>query len=303
MSKYKVTIFTPTYNRGYIIENLYKSLKTQTNYNFEWLVVDDGSTDNTSDLFLKWKKENNKFPIRYIKRTNGGKHRAINTGVNLAEGELFFIVDSDDYLTSNAIEKIIEWESTIDKDTKAKFAGISGNKGYSDSSIVGKTFDGEFIDATSLDRNKYNIFGDKAEVFYTNILKQFKFPEIENEKFITEKVVWYKIANEGYKIRWFNEIIYICDYLDDGLTKSGKKLFIENPKGYALSIKQEILYKKLKLKDRMILYLGYYLDLMDNMSIKEISKNLEISTVLLNITILIWKFRNAKKMRLNKNES
>lgn len=103
-----ITIFTPTYNRAYRLPNLYKSLQEQTCKDFEWLVVDDGSTDNTSKLFEQWQAEENSFPIRYFKQPNGGKHRAINRGVKEAKGELFFIVDSDDTLSSNAIRIVFE---------------------------------------------------------------------------------------------------------------------------------------------------------------------------------------------------
>ena len=102
MYKVKITVFTPTYNRAYTLERLYKSLLNQTSYDFEWLIVDDGSTDNTSEL-IKSFQNNQLFDVRYYKQGNGGKHVAINKGVELAEGELFFIVDSDDYLTDDAI--------------------------------------------------------------------------------------------------------------------------------------------------------------------------------------------------------
>ena len=103
-----ITVFTPTYNRGYTLENLFNSLLVQTNKNFEWLIVDDGSTDNTEDLVNRF-KDVSSFKIRYIKKKNGGKHTAINCGVNLAEGFLFFIVDSDDQLTKDAIENLYIW--------------------------------------------------------------------------------------------------------------------------------------------------------------------------------------------------
>ena len=102
----KITIFTPTYNRDYIIINLYKSLLIQTLKDFEWLIIDDGSTDNTELLVSSFIKDN-KINIRYIKQQNGGKHRAINKALEEAKGELFFIVDSDDQLVDNAIERIL----------------------------------------------------------------------------------------------------------------------------------------------------------------------------------------------------
>ena len=103
----KITVFTPTYNRGYIIDNLFQSLKRQSYTDFEWIVIDDGSDDDTENMFQKFQSVDNGFPIIYKKVNNGGKHRAINTGLNLAKGELFFIVDSDDYLTDSALERIV----------------------------------------------------------------------------------------------------------------------------------------------------------------------------------------------------
>ena len=294
MYKRNVTVFTPTYNRGYIIENLYKSLKKQTIFDFEWLVIDDGSNDETEDLFKKWTKDNNDFSIRYIKKENGGKHRAINRGVELAEGELFFIVDSDDYIVENAIELIIKWNNSI-KNSEEKFAGIAGLKGYTNDTIVGSTFDGVYLDATSIERKKYNILGDKAEVFYTDILKKFKFPEIENEKFISENIVWDKIAFNGYKIRWFNEIIYICNYLNDGLTKSGQKLFLDNPKGYALIINKNIEYYNKSFKEKIYSYFNYYIQLRDKLTIREISENLQINILFLQGIIIMWKIKSVIK--------
>ena len=97
--KYKITLFTPTYNRAYILDVLYRSLQKQIYTDFEWVVVDDGSVDNTQELLETWQKENNPFTIRYFKQENGGKCRAINHGLKQAQGELFFTVDSDDYLT------------------------------------------------------------------------------------------------------------------------------------------------------------------------------------------------------------
>ena len=282
-----ITIFTPVYNRKDTINKLYTSLKNQTNKNFEWLVVDDGSTENVNQLFDNWKLENNDFDIIYIYQKNGGKHRAINKGLDYARGEMFFIVDNDDWLTNDAVEKIIYFDSTIKE--KNTYAGVSGLKAFNDKKIVGSTFEGEFIDATSLQRDEYNINGDKSEVFYTDILKQYKFPEYEGENFITESVVYNRIANDGYKIRWFNEIIYYCEYRDDGLTIQGRKLFKNNPKGYATSAREIIIFKKLKFKDKYNFAYYYYLDLKDVFSIKEIANQINVSAMFLRITVLKFK--------------
>lgn len=281
----KITVFTPTYNRGYIIEKLYRSLQNQSFTDFEWLVIDDGSSDNTDELFKVWTLEKNPFKIRYYKVENGGKHRAINIATDLAKGQLFFIVDSDDYLTNDALENIIIWEKSIEH--KEEFCGIAGNKGRDRVDIIGSTFEGDYIDATSLERNKYNITGDKAEVFYTSILKRYKFTEIEGENFITEATVWERMAFDGYKIRWFNQIIYICDYLEDGLTSNMKEIFANNPKGTALYIKQQIKFYQHDLRGRMSNYNLYYEHVKSMVGIKKAAKYLEITSLTLLIAIVI----------------
>ncbi|MCM3115083.1 glycosyltransferase family 2 protein [Neobacillus sp. MER 74] len=286
----KITVFTSTYNRGYIIEKLYSSLKRQTFKDFEWLVIDDGSTDNTNHLFEKWEKENNQFSIRYYKVENGGKHRAINKGTELATGDLFFIVDSDDYLTENALENVVHWEKSLPRD--GKFCGVSGNKGKSDGDFWGTSFIGDYVDATSLERKKYNINGDKAEVFYTKIIKKYKFEEFEGEKFITECTVWDRMAYEGYIIRWFNTTIYICDYLSDGLTKSGDKIFVENPKGTAFLFKQQIKFYNYNLRNRLSHYNAYFKLVKSKINFEQAARNLEVKKITLLFAILLVKCKN-----------
>ena len=180
----KVTICTPTFNRANCLEKLYLSLINQTNKDFEWIIVDDGSNDNTSSLVSEWLK-NKKIDIRYFYKENGGKHTALNVGVEKSLGDYFIIVDSDDYLTNNAVEMIISKFSDLPSD----YAGVAFLKIFSNGSNVGTTFNSDFVDCTSLRRNKYNITGDKAEVFFTNVLKKYPFPEFLNEKFLTEAVV------------------------------------------------------------------------------------------------------------------
>jgi glycosyltransferase involved in cell wall biosynthesis len=239
--KPKITVFTTTRNRGYIIKNLYDSLRAQSYKDFEWLVIDGGSTDETESLFAEWAAAEQEFPIIYRWTENGGKHRAINQGVEMAKGELFFIVDSDDYLTEKALERVIHWEGTIAG--QAGFAGVGGLRGFSESKINGKTFAGEYCDATSLERGKYKIYGDKAEVFYTEVLRKYPFPEFEGEILTLEGIVWDTIAHNGLKIRWFNEIIYIGDYLEDGCIKNREQSLLANPKTYIYYVRQVVKYK------------------------------------------------------------
>ena len=280
-----ITIFTPTYNRRNLIERLYQSLLVQTVTNFEWLVIDDGSTDDTEKFFAKLSSTEHPFPIRYIKQNNGGKHRAINKGVQNANGELFFIVDSDDYLTENAIEKINQWITTLDN--SHKWAGISGLRGFSKNSVVGQHSDFSYIDAKNNERRKYNLLGDKAEVYFTDVLKQHPFPEIPGENFISEEIVWNAIARDGYYLRWFNEIIYICDYLEGGLTKDNDK-DKSNPQGRLLWAKGQLETFPNSWRDRF-LAIGIYRHAVAEMkSMNQTAKELGVSktSVILASTLL-----------------
>lgn len=281
----KITVFTPTFNRAYIIHHLYQSLQKQSYSSFEWLVIDDGSTDDTEELFKIWIQEQNSFPIRYYKVKNGGKHRAINQATELAKGELFFIVDSDDYLTEDALENIVKWEQGIQE--KEFFCGVSGNRGSSRNHVIGTTFTGEYVDATSLERKLFNITGDKAEVFYTEVLKRYKFEEIEGEKFISEATVWDRMAYDGFKIRWYNKTIYICDYLQDGLTKNMSELFAKNPIGTARYIKQQIKFYGYNFVGRLSNYNLYYNFVKSKLGIRQAAKNLEIHPLLLICSIFL----------------
>ena len=265
-NKIFITIFTPTYNRGYIIQNLYESLLKQTIQDFEWLVIDDGSTDNTKDLINKFKNEG-KINIRYYFQKNSGKYKAINKALDLASGELFMIVDSDDFLTIDSIETVQKYYKQIKNDnTFIGVVGLRGNKnkevytGYiNDNTKKNKYYQKEYIDADYIKyRYKYKISGDRAEVCITEKFKKYKFPENNNEKFMNEGYIWYKIANDGYKFRYFNKVIYITEYLDDGLTKNMKEVKKKSPKNAVLEFNQNMNLKKLPLKVKFKACIQYY---------------------------------------------
>lgn len=187
----EITVFTPTYNRAYIINRLYESLQRQEIHNFEWLVVDDGSVDETEELFRTWMNNESKFPIRYYKKKNGGKCRAINFALDLAKGKLFFVVDSDDYLTDDALKKIIAWEKSLPKDEK--YCGVAGNLGMSSNFTPNTLFETDYYDGTLLDRYR-NIDGERALAFFTEIHKKYRYPEYSGEKFMTEAVIYNRMA-------------------------------------------------------------------------------------------------------------
>lgn len=277
---FRFTVFTPTYNRSYIIENLYESLKRQKFQNFEWVVVDDGSQDDTEEKFRDLMARDHAFPIRYVRTENGGKHRAINKGLEMARGELFFIVDSDDYLTDDALELADNAEKTIEPREKNRFAGVCGQRGYDANTPLGTSFQGKILDITMRDRPKYGITGDKSEVFYTDLLKKYPFPQFEGENFVTESVVWDPIAADGYVLRFTQDILVVCKYLRDGLTAEGnERLFRKNPKGYGLFLSQRIRYDHWSFQMKWDYYKDYYYRFRDRFSMAEMAGYLHCSRV------------------------
>ena len=270
---FKITVFTPTYNRAYILENLYRSLQRQSYGDFEWLVVDDGSSDGTEALFDRWRREENPFPIRYVRQENGGKCRAINHGLKLARGELFFTVDSDDYLTDDALEKVARWEAELPKDQK--YCGFAGNLGTAPNVTPNKPLPGDFFDGTAFDR--YGIVdGERASVFYTDIHRRYLYPEFPGEKFMTEAVTWNRMANDGYRMRFFNDIIWIFEYKDDGLTRSGYDLFLRNPQGTGLFFREKAKFFHYSPKTMLGMWYGFTCDAMDRCTDAQIAEYIDM---------------------------
>ena len=268
-----ITVFTPTYNRGYKISDLYKSLMSQTKYNFEWLIIDDGSIDNTKEIVSKF-NSNGKFDIRYILKENGGKHTAINRAAHEAKGEYIFIVDSDDILTYDAIEKASIYLKSIRN--KSDFCGVSGLRGNLDGKVwmtgdlskirnngndgINEDFmDVEYIDATAIEyRFCRKISGDRAEIVKTDLLKEFQFPVFEGERFLGEGYLWLTLSLYGYKFRWFNEVIYITEYLDDGLTQNGKEIAKQNWQGRCFSENFKLNIREIPIKEKVKSCINYY---------------------------------------------
>ena len=223
-----ITVFTPTYNRAHLLPRLYNSLCKQTSFDFEWVIVDDGSSDDTKDVVNdNFIKNVTKFPVRYFYKKNGGKHTAINKGIKEAKGDLFLILDSDDSLPNDAIEIITKQYKEISKDNS--FCGVCGYMAHHDGTVIGHGCNLELFDANSLEmRYKYNVYGDMCEVFRTSVLREFPFPEIEGERFCPEVLSWNRIATK-YKLRIFKKVIYYRDYLDGGLTDGIVKIRMQSP--------------------------------------------------------------------------
>lgn len=235
-----LTVFTPTYNRKELLGRVYQSLLAQTCRDFCWLIVDDGSTDDTKQTVQGWIEEK-QIPVTYIYRENGGKMRAHNTGVEHCTTELFMCLDSDDYLPADAVECLTDtWKDARQEDSgrgAAKVAGIVAHKGRSATEILtGRAFtDIQYSTLQELYRQGFS--GETALVFRTEILRQFPFPEIDGEKYVPEDYIYDKIDKE-YVLRVLPHIIMICELVSSGYTDSVEKLRRENPQAWWLYYEQ-----------------------------------------------------------------
>lgn len=222
----RLTIFTPTFNRAYILNNLYKSLLQQTSNDFNWMIVDDGSTDNTKLIVDDWMSEG-KIDIIYYHQENSGKMAAHNFAVEHTKSELFLCVDSDDYLVDNAVELLIrEW----DKNKNDNTIGVIARRGTKDGKKMGN---GVFPNVTIANLKDFfgkTFTGDTSLCFETNKLKKYKFPIIEGEKFISESYLYDQI-NRDYDYIIYDEIIIVCEYRPDGYTMNMDLISFKNPIG------------------------------------------------------------------------
>lgn len=236
-----ITILTPTFNRAHLLPRLFESLTHQTDFDFEWLVIDDGSTDGTSDLFAGKTFLSAPFPIRYYRQENGGKHRALNAGVKQAKGDFIFIADSDDWLLPQSVAIVGQHASAIADDNT--FAGVAGLDVFDDERIVGTGLPQDIIDCNAMDiRYRYHVDGDLKEVFKTTVLQEFPFPEIQDERFCPEQLVWFRIAQK-YKLRYFNTPIYVAEYQPNGITASIIRVRMLAPQATCMMYAEMLAYK------------------------------------------------------------
>ncbi len=232
-----ITIMTPTYNRAYVLPRLYDSLCQQTRRDFEWLVIDDGSTDGTAELIFDYRVKSD-FSINYFYKENGGKHRAINEGVVHATGDWIIIVDSDDLLTGDAVAKLYDVMNHIG----SEFVGMCFRKATLSGHIIG-------ISDTAWSKSMimqpimagHILKGDLAYVFRTNVMREFPFPQFPGEKFVPELYIWNKIADIGKIVFYVDQVIYLCEYLPDGYTSNFKKNLRSNPCGFGLFYRDQVI--------------------------------------------------------------
>ena len=247
-----LTIFTPTYNREKLLERAYQSLLAQTSQDFVWLIVDDGSVDNTKTLVEQWQNDN-QIAINYIFQENGGKMRAHNTGVRNCETELFLCLDSDDYLVKTAVEDVLQ---CFFENKSTSIAGIVAHKGESDDKVLFNQVFPDIKKSTLRALYRGGFSGETTLIFKTEILKKYLFPEILGEKYVPEDYIYDKI-DEDYKLIILPKILTICELVEEGYTNQAAKLRKDNPTGWYLYYEQRARLESFSLLK--IKYISHYI--------------------------------------------
>lgn len=220
MGQYGFTVLTPSYNRADTLPRVYESLKAQDFGDFEWLIIDDGSTDNTAALVAEWSAEGI-IPIRYAWQPNQHKKTAFNNGVAIAQGELIVALDSDDTLLPGALSSMWSTWYSIPAKQRAGFIAVTGLCQRPDGTVVGDRYVSDVMDMTSIDMYfKHHPRGEKFGCLNTEILRRFPFPE-EYEGFVPESIVWRKIARAGYLTRFVNDVYRVYYDSGDSLSRQG----------------------------------------------------------------------------------
>jgi glycosyltransferase involved in cell wall biosynthesis len=206
--RYTFTVFTPCFNRAHTLQRVYDSLDAQTFRDFEWLIVDDGSTDGTDRLAAEWQRTAG-FSIRYLRQPNRGKHVAFNHGVREARGELFLPLDSDDACVPEALERFkLHWDA-IPGEERNHFSAVTALCVDQHGRLVGDRFPHDVTDSDSLEiRYRFRVAGEKWGFHRTDVLRRYPFPEDVSGHYVAESLVWSRIARE-YRTRFVNEALRI----------------------------------------------------------------------------------------------
>lgn len=240
-----LTIFTPAYNRAHTLPRTYESLCAQDCKDFIWLIVDDGSTDNTSKLVKEWKGKENGFEIQYIYKENGGMHTAHNTAYENIHTELNVCIDSDDRMPLGAVGKI---KKTWELIRNSGYAGIIGLDSDFDGNIIGKGFPNGVIDTTLGGYYAAGGAGDKKLVYRTDVINSVpEYPVFPGEKYVG-LAYKYTLIDQKFRLFVLNEILCEVEYQSDGSSKTMWKQYLNNPKGFAFLRKIAMQYPTSKKK-------------------------------------------------------
>lgn len=252
-----ITVFTPLYNREKSIRDVYNSLMSQTNKAFEWLVVNDGSTDHSGEIMEDIiAHHDGSFPIQYFQKRNEGLNRTINKGLDWARGDLFFRVDSDDVALPNAVELIQKNYHMIQNNPQ--LCALVFRPLHFDGTPVGFH---PYKDITISDFCTYRYMdggtGDRSEVVKIEVFRKYKFPEFEGEKFCSEGVVWNRMSNK-YKCVYFSDAIYKKGFVDDSITSNIYLTLKRSCRGAALVYYEWMMHEIIPYKERLSLAVRYY---------------------------------------------
>ena len=292
----KISILTATYNRANLLPRLYESIvnNVKDNIDIEWLIMDDGSKDNTKEIIQKFIEENKQLYIKYFFQENQGKMQAINNLMQYAQGDLIIECDSDDYFTNNAFE-IIEKAYKENENNMENYYALCFLKYNQAGENMGKTFQKNCTTMFDL-YFKEGEDGEKALVFNSKIRKQYKYELEDKEKFVTEARMFHKM-DERYGIICINEPIMICEYQPSGYTKNINKQFIENPYGYFNYFK-EILQKDMRgvLFKKRLYAIKHYILFSTLTNQKKIIKNIKgfLNKLLVTILIIPGKIKSTR---------
>jgi glycosyltransferase involved in cell wall biosynthesis len=240
MAQPTFTVFTPAYQRSSELHRVRDSLAAQTFRDFEWLVVDDGSTDGTGELVARWAREAD-FPIRYVRQENQGKHVAWNRGVQEAAGELFLSLDSDDACVPEALERFHHHWSAIGDEERQGFSAVTALCVDQRGELVGTEFPRDVTDSDPLEiRYRYKVRGEKWGFHRTDVLRQFPFPVVEGKPYLSETIVWDQIAHR-YRTRYVNERlrIYYVDF-DEGNLMTRMRDASESSSGFLPVFREQL---------------------------------------------------------------
>lgn len=225
--KVTVSLITPTYNRAELLVRCYESLKLQSDKDFEWIIIDDGSTDETTEIVKTFQDS---FRIVYHRQENGGKHRALNAAHPYVTGEYVGLLDSDDQLTPDAVYSIKKgWKRYDSNPEVGMVTFLKGENEKKPSCMAHPKDEGKIVDIMRYKRICFHSV-DAFEIIRTELFLKYPFPEFDGEKFISEGALWNRISRT-HKCVYINKVIYIAEYQEDGLTRSGKKLRVHNPCG------------------------------------------------------------------------
>ncbi|MDH7446574.1 glycosyltransferase family 2 protein [Aquimarina sp. 2201CG14-23] len=233
-----ITVFTPTYNRAYCLDQCYQSLIRQTNQDFLWLIIDDGSTDDTKKLVQSWIAED-KIAIKYHFQENLGMHGGHNAAYRIIDTLLNVCIDSDDFMPDDAIEKILNtWETIKDRSDLAGLVGLDADR---NGAIIGSKMPDDLKETTLTDiYHKHKVIGDKKLVLRTEIVKKYpSYPIFEGERFVPLGYL-YQLIDQDYKLLSVNEVFCIVEYLEDGSSMNILKQYRRHPNGFAFSRKSRM---------------------------------------------------------------